>query len=1438
MQFPSISQDSIDALIARQLPAWLLASSSDQLQALHDSLLTQQRAQHALALRLGTLVPIDQFAEPLLVRALENRTGLTLDVRRAQFFSQWRRLRASVPASLPLKYEVHQHTQSLLASALHNFEEGEACAGAFSEGTRLTSPSGQVIELAPADFAALCRQLDVGKAYQDYLKQRFTPSDPAGSPSGQAVGEVNELLQAQLRSSLETALRLAQVKNEIDDATCRRLLSFTVPAPTASPGVRQLYLLGHKLHGVAAFAGALVVAWIPDDPQGPILSAASWEALYTIIGQRLRDPTYARFFQRFIAERERAAFCATLAERLVADRDAPALRLDGRALAIEEELFAYLRRVQVDKLFDDARILAVPTDEEDRQARSQRLQGLLTAGLDLLGVASLFVPVLGEVMLGIAALQITHEVYEGYEAWQVGDREAALGHLFAVVGGLAVGVLVGGAATATAGVLKRVAFVDALCPVMTETAGMRLCEASLADYREMAADHVIGDLVGDGSRRTLRLPHGRYQVSRHHATGTWRITHPRRAQATALRLEGNGTGGWWHALESPQHLQGAGVLFRRLSLELSDASDQEAVATLQATGFDEAHLRQLLLEQAQPPARLLDSLERQRLHERWPDLAPEAVERGLAQDLLPLVGESLLRRDFPGLSRRAANELLKRATGVQLRALNTSRKVPLAMAEQARWQLRDSRLDRACEGLARGRTLNRDSERLTLALIDHLAPWGPDLRVELRQGATDGPLLARAGAASAPQARWVIKQANGYLASDSRGQGLAGALPGDSLSQALAWHLAPAQKRQLGNADLTASWLDAHLASCVAELRDRAAGWIGQARVGSGVRPPVSWGDGRVGYPLSGRPGSSRQALVQGIRQVFPTLDDAQVQHYIDQRIVAGDNLWSHVDHLHQQLQSLQSSLAGWQRQAADVAKLAARSRVSGQILRCWRRQTLPGTFGYRLLLEGEQLDELPALAQTVDFSHVHHLALRNLGLPEVNDAFLRRFSGARRLHLNGNRLVTLPGPIAGMPELVELDLSDNLVRLDSQAQRTLARLRCLEVCNLDRNPLGQPPELGKLVRLRQVHLRATGMTAVPQGLLRLSGLEYADLRDNRIVTLAPVLFEGSARRMDVVALHDNPLSRASLAQLERFEQAGQSSLRRLRRHFQGSGSARDAWLTGLDHDTRALRQAQWDALRQQPGSDDLLRLLNDLRDTSDYRSRRQDLQARVWEVVEACEQDGQLREELFELAAQPRSCSDSVALGFSHLEVRALVHQRTAGRSGSRAERSLLQLGRELFRLEEVERLAALDIQARTEAGEMFDEVEVRLAYRVGLGQSLELPGQPRGMRYTNSAQVTERQLAQVREQVLGAESASKLVEAMCGRAFWRKHLRDTCPARFEAVDQPFHQRLEALADAAEDMSENDYLEAIGKVATARDAAQRDLIDQLTAEAWQRFQG
>ncbi|WWG78338.1 hypothetical protein VRC34_16630 [Pseudomonas poae] len=65
----------------------------------------------------------------------------------------------------------------------------------------------------------------------------------------------------------------------------------------------------------------------------------------------------------------------------------------------------------------------------DAQASEERLQTYLSAGLTLLNVAGFVVPVLGQLMAGVAVGQLLGEVFDGVEDWAHHRTADALKHL-------------------------------------------------------------------------------------------------------------------------------------------------------------------------------------------------------------------------------------------------------------------------------------------------------------------------------------------------------------------------------------------------------------------------------------------------------------------------------------------------------------------------------------------------------------------------------------------------------------------------------------------------------------------------------------------------------------------------------------------------------------------------------------------------------------------------------------------------------------------------------------------------------------------------------------------------------------------------------------------------------------------------------------------------
>jgi len=777
---PLIPADSIDALIARNLPAWMTQATEDQLLALRRALLQEQAIDHQIGQLWSAIPSLDTFARQLLEQPLAGTRLGAVDVDKASIrVATLIILPSGSPRlSSPQVTRVMQH--DLLTAALHNFHEDETHLTIYRQA-KLVGTDGKTLNMSFERFAHLCRQLDIGKRYQALLRQTLQPDTRDLS----ARASIEQLLEASLRARLEVAVRLALLKGQLDETSYLRLLPLCarkpiVPADTAIVVPRQLYLLGKPVQGVVTVEVRrpgddrveCVLAWLPNEPQAPVQRHDSWTSLYEALCQKLRAPVYYRYFSRFIGERDRVAFSYALSKRHAAGPEASAL--DGRNLALESALFVHLRAQQVQKCFDDARVLAVATEEVDEQDRRRRLANYKQFGLDLLGLAGLFVPVLGWTMLALTAEQIAQDIYEGYKDWQIGDRQAALDHMLGVALNVAAGVVFAAGAELAGRALKRVGAVDGLAPICTPQGAVRLCRTDLPGYAVAENGLGIGQReTVDGVQR-MRLHEATYVVEEA-GGGSLALRHPSRSEAHPVLLEHNSVGGWRHLLEEPRHWVGAGRLLRRLSSAVADVPDELAEALSLITGHDQQHLRRLHLEGGKPPARMLDALERLRLHEQYPRVKGAPFEELVAmRQQRPQEGAQWLMRDFSGLTPRCAAHILEQAQDATVTRLVEHGRVPLVLAEQARWAVRDSRLDRACAGLLQPLAINGDTERLALALAHRRGMWPEGLRVEIRDRRPAGTKLAGSGAQDAPRVVILVKEAGRYRIDGATGQGTAG----------------------------------------------------------------------------------------------------------------------------------------------------------------------------------------------------------------------------------------------------------------------------------------------------------------------------------------------------------------------------------------------------------------------------------------------------------------------------------------------------------------------------------------------------------------------------------------------------------------------------------------------------------------------------------------
>ncbi len=1420
---PVLHPESIDTLIASRLPPWLTQAGLDQFTLYRRALFTHRASAERLAALLDSIPTLGDFAEQRLGQALKARGVPQTDLRRSCVRITRQVKAPSVGTALPGPVYSVVSQQSLLGAALHNFHVAETRPHFMRTG-QLLDPQGKPLPLGLEAFAGLCRQVDIGKAYQARLEQCLRPADVPGQPPGEGRRVVNRVFEESWRASLELAVRTARLKDELDETRYLQLLPLfarppVVPTLPVMLTTCQPYLLGKCLRGVVGIEVrdvgktelSAVLIWIANDPERPMSCHRSWDAFYRAQAERLRQVGYQRFFQRFVSEQDRVPFARTLARVIEGAAAQDALPLDGRSEPVTGALCAHLRRVQVDTLLADAQVLAVPTSVVDCAERDRRLRWLKGLGLDLLGLASFYVPQLGLPLLAIAAAQLVDEVFEGYRDWELGDREAALGHVLGVALNV-TGLALGAGVEAAVGGFARSRLVDDLAPTRASDGQWRLIDPRLPGYAvsEHPLAHGQRSLVeGVGH---VGIEGQTYKLQGGVEAGV--LVHPQRPEAALIRLEDNADGGLRHALEPVAHWSGSGRLLRRLGAGFSQVSDETADALLRSLGMSAAQVRRLHLENAPAPARLYDAAQRYRLHQWYPKLRDEGFEAHVRQTqaTAPRAAQPL-QRDFPTLSSRAASAILAEATGEQVDILLEQGRVPLALAEMARGNLRDSRLDRACAGFEQGAAVNADTERLALGLIGQWSNWPSGVRVEVRETHAAGLLRAQTSQGPVVQTRQLWRGREGYLAVGQGGIPVPGAQASDDLFQALLWLMDTQQRSSLGLADESGAELANALADRACADRDQAAALIGLQPVGPGMRAPWRLGDGRLGYPLSGRPHHSRGALIRGYQQIFPTLSDVQVEAYLDGVRRRGERPWQHLRGLSEQLDQLTEHLAAWRREAAQPALVERRRLAARRIRHCWRRKRADADGEYRLVIDSERLDSLPVLAAGISFEHVSALTLRRLHLSSVPADFLPRFVNLRRLDLGHNLLECIPEGIGSLTQLTRLNLVGNHIVLDEPGMARLSRLTRLRELDMAHNPLTQVPPIACMPDLRRLSLRDTGLTELP-------------VRDNRLDELSPTLMH-SQRRLTHLSLHDNPLPEATQTAARAALSPEAHGVLPTRRHGAGGQDSLERWLDGATDAERKLRTEHWAALAQASGSGDLMRFLEDLGRSQDYDFQGMDLRRRVWQMIAVCAEDAEVREAVFQQAAGPRTCSDQMLLILSLLEVRVLVTVRTAGLDVAGQAGALVQLGRELYRLDEVDRVASEHIasaRARDPYG-FHDEVETYLAYRAGLVGPLGLPAQSRYMHHRLFSGVSDTHLRQAMQTILTTESEARIADSLSDRPFWQAFLHESEPQLFDALNAPYHERLEILMEQAGESPEQTTLAAIDALAEARAQGERSMI-------------
>ncbi|WZF10047.1 NEL-type E3 ubiquitin ligase domain-containing protein [Pseudomonas sp. G.S.17] len=237
---------------------------------------------------------------------------------------------------------------------------------------------------------------------------------------------------------------------------------------------------------------------------------------------------------------------------------------------------------------------------------------------------------------------------------------------------------------------------------------------------------------------------------------------------------------------------------------------------------------------------------------------------------------------------------------------------------------------------------------------------------------------------------------------------------------------------------------------------------------------------------------------------------------------------------------------------------------------------------------------------------------------------------------------------------------------------------------------------------------------------------------------------------------------------------------------------------------------AAWNVVEQAGDAPNLLVLLQRLRESRDFNRVHEELASDVMRVLEAAAENAGLRAEL-EIMANDRlfgadqTCQDGSRLIFSDIQV--AVYAEAALQDVPEAQQTQVLLGviRSLFRLNEAQVIADVEIAAREARNVRIDHAEVRMAYRIGLANELNLPGQPVSMVWDRIAAVEHRSILEAGRVIRQREAGPAFLEYAVADRRWTERLRSEYQADLERVTASVRAEQDALLEHPPiDMAEN----------------------------------
>jgi hypothetical protein len=669
------------AQVLRQtLAHWMVEAPQETLAAVEQAHLDSAMPRRRLEQRMNRLQSLDDFCTAKLHEYLRRQGHLDLNVRHDYLERPRHEPFEITPnvSGIPV-YSTTLEKISLVRSAMQNFSAAEAEPEGLPANSVIRRGAGDSVVpgITAHQFVRYCRELDLGQAYQEHIREVFDLPAPGESPLPQSYTQAALDVGWAKRADMVIDLHIALGKQHISHATHAHLLKLIKADLTAAqhaesvPTQKRLTWQGLNLDQACLWSVLLfseaqpgqlasdnLIVYMPNEPVRPWYEYPTLEDFKQYLTLKLQVPTYRQAFARYLDESERLGFL----KRFDANRTLGALQV----IPVIGNFSDFFFRAYVGKLQLDARVLIVPKAQVDEDARQQRLLDYLSVGLDILNVAGFVVPVLGQLMMGVAVGQLLGEVFDGVEDWNHGDHAEALKHLISVAENIAAMILFA-AGGRVVGALKRnlassAEFFDKVEAISLPDYRPRLWRPRLTSYRQPGempepwARNVRGVHQANGGAY-IQVGDEHYAIVFDTNLGQWRINHPRRKAAYRPPLKHNFQGGWQHEFERPQEWTEPLYTLYRIDPSLATVPSEALRSIAAINQTDLPVLRHLMQEHKALPERFQDTVARFRQHQKVLDLA-RVLENDQALDAATARSQMLALPLMPGWPEGRFFELL------------------------------------------------------------------------------------------------------------------------------------------------------------------------------------------------------------------------------------------------------------------------------------------------------------------------------------------------------------------------------------------------------------------------------------------------------------------------------------------------------------------------------------------------------------------------------------------------------------------------------------------------------------------------------------------------------------------------------------------------------------------------------------------------------------